>query len=521
MSNKPVIYNVGIYLRLSKDDGDDIESESITNQRRIIKEYISKYENMKIYDEYIDDGYSGANFNRPDFKRLIKDIGNKKLNMVITKNLARFGRNYIESGSYIEKFFPDNGVRYIAILDNVDNFEDNVSNDIMPIKSVFNEKYCRNTSIAVKKSKRKKMNDGFYSCNTPPFGYKKDIDNPEKLIVDEVSSKTVKKIFELKEKGYTIKKICEYLDENNYITPAVYMNIKGLENIENKNIWRAGTIKRILGNKVYIGHCVRGKTQNISYKSKDRIYVKRNDFIVTYNTHEAIITEQTFNNIHPTKKYGSTIKIIENDYLLKDLIFCKECGKKFIFKKCRNKVYIYCRVNSESNRLCSNDNHFEYSNIENKVLEYIITMYREYFENDYIKDNLYQKVIRKQIDSLQKEKDELKRELGKLCFKITSLYNERLSESVREEEYKERYYNLSNERKSVTELIENKEKEINNEKFKLQTLDYKKQILEKLERIEKKDFNNINIKELINRIDIHKQEISIYFNFAEKGKFKI
>ena len=163
MSNKQVVYNVAMYLRLSKDDGDNIESESITNQRKIITEYIDRHPEMKLYNEYVDDGNTGANFNRPDFKRMINDIENKKINMVITKNLARLGRNYIETGTYIEKYFPDHRVRYIAILDKVDNFKDTVSNDFVPIKSVFNEKHCRDTSIAVKKTKRRKMQEGFYA----------------------------------------------------------------------------------------------------------------------------------------------------------------------------------------------------------------------------------------------------------------------------------------------------------------------------------------------------------------------
>ena len=144
MSNKQLIYNVGMYLRLSKEDGDG-ESESITNQRKIIKEYIDKHYNMNLYDEYVDDGYSGANFNRPNFRRMISDVENKKINMIITKNLARLGRDYIDTGYYIEKLFPDYNVRYIAILDDVDNFVDSISNDFMPIKSVINEKHCKDT----------------------------------------------------------------------------------------------------------------------------------------------------------------------------------------------------------------------------------------------------------------------------------------------------------------------------------------------------------------------------------------
>lgn len=169
LEKKQLIRNIAIYLRLSKDDGDREESESISNQRRIITEYINEnFEYENIY-EYVDDGVSGATFNRPGFTKMISELEIKKIELVITKNLARFGRNYIDAGDYIEKFFPDRNVRYIAILDDVDNFEDKISNEFAPIKGVFNELFCRETSRGVKRSKRKKMNEGYYSCNTPPY----------------------------------------------------------------------------------------------------------------------------------------------------------------------------------------------------------------------------------------------------------------------------------------------------------------------------------------------------------------
>lgn len=169
VGKKQLIHNVAIYLRLSKDDGDSEESESITNQRKLIIEYLNKnfiFENMY---EYVDDGISGATFNRPAFKRMMRDINVKNIELIITKNLARFGRNYLDSGEYIEKIFPDRGVRFIAILDGVDNFEDKTENEFAPIKGVLNEMFCKDTSLGVKKSKRRKMNEGFYSCTVAPY----------------------------------------------------------------------------------------------------------------------------------------------------------------------------------------------------------------------------------------------------------------------------------------------------------------------------------------------------------------
>ena len=514
---KQAIYNVAIYLRLSKEDGDNIESESISNQRKIIKEYIDKNNDMKFVNEYVDDGYSGANFNRPSFKRMLNDIENKKINMVITKNLARLGRNYIETGEYIEKYFPDHRVRYIAILDRVDNFEDSVSNEFIPIKSVFNEKHCKDTSISVKKTKRRKMQEGLYCCNTAPFGYKKDPDNPGKLIIDETSSKTVKLMFELKDKGYTYKEITEYLEKNNYKTPAEYMQIRGHEHLKDKNVWRMSSVKRIICNEVYLGNCIRGKTQNISYKSKKRVHIKRTDRIITQNTHEAIIDEEMFYRIHNTKKFGLEKEYTTHSELLRDFIYCKECGKKLIFKKSRNKTYIYCRNNGENIKLCCNDCKLEYSIIEDKIFEYIINMYKEYFQSSKLADNIYKKYGERILKNLDLKLKELEDENSRIRFKINSLYTQRLSSTITEDEYKERYKLLSEKRKEVAEGILKYQEEIKNKQHELKTLNQKRTILKKISKLEKKDFNKVNMSDLISKIEIFKKDIYVYFNFFETG----
>ena len=521
MLNKQVIYNVGVYLRLSKEDGDDTESESITNQRKIINDYIKKNENFIFYDEYVDDGYSGTNFNRPSFKRMIKDIENKKINMVITKSLSRLGRNYIETGYYIEKYFPDYNVRYIALLDNIDNFEESINNDFMPIKSVFNEKYALDTSIAVKKTKRKRMQEGFYACNTTPFGYKKDINNKGKLIIDEESSKTVKKIFELKVNGYTIPQIVKYLDRNHYKTPAEYLNIRGLESVKNKNIWRKSSVIRILSNQVYLGHCVRGKTQNISYKSKDRIYVNRNDFIITKNTHEPIISEEEFQKVHNINNYGITRKRSRLNYLLKDLIYCKNCGKKLIFKKERSKVYVYCRNNAENSKLCSNNCKINYDLLEKKILEYISNLYSQYIKEEKTQDNLYKKYMKNTIIKSETELKEYNTSLKHLNFKISSLYNQRLLDKINEDEYKKIYKNFLDQRKNLNEKITEVENEIECEKDKLNNLYFKKEVLQNLKQIKVTDFQNIEIKDIIEKIEIFENEIIVNFMFKKFGKISM
>ena len=515
MKNQQFNYNVGVYLRISREDGDNKESESISNQRKIIKDFIEKNKNYKVYDEYIDDGYSGANFNRPDFKRLIDDIKKKKINMVITKNLARLGRNYIEVGNYIEKFFPNLGVRYIAVLDKVDNFSDTVSNDLVALKSVFNEKHCKDTSLAVKKSKRRRMKEGVYACNTAPFGYKKDPKNNGKLLVDEESSKTVKKIFELRLKGMKIREIVEYLDKNKYPTPIVYMKTKGLEKVEKKELWRRGSVTRILGNQVYLGHCLRGKTTKISYKTKSRNYVKRSDWILTKNTHEALVSEDDFNKIHNNNKYGMTIQKNNSDYLLKNFIYCRECGRKLNLKRERKRIYLVCSKHYQNSKLCSNNCKIEYNAIEKKIVKRINRIYLEYINGDDIIDKLCKSYAKKKINNFKIQYNEIEETLDKLKFRITSLYNQRLQDKIDENQYKEEYKKLSFKRNELIEKLEKEKLKINEEEKKIKSVNEKSKIIKRLKKFNLEKLNEEELKNIIERIEVYKNEINVEFLFTE------
>ena len=512
----PAIFNVAIYLRLSKEDGDNEESDSISNQRELILNYISKMTNLKIYDEYIDDGYTGTNFNRPNFKRMIKDIEDKKVNMVITKTLSRFGRDYIDTGWYIEKYFPDNMVRYVAVLDKVDNFVENIEADFIPIKSVFNEKFCRETSIAVKRTKRRKMQEGFYSCTTPPFGYKKDPEEKGKLLVDEISSKIVKKIFELKAEGYTQSQIVDYLDMNNVITPLQYkdMVLNNYDSNSKKYVWTRSSVNSILCNRVYIGDTVAGKTQKISYKSKAKIYIKRNDCIVVRNTHEPIVSEEVFWRIHDTSKYGRVKKDNDSTYLLKGLVYCSECGKRLIYRKGREKGFLICRCHEQNKKLCSNDSKINYLKLEDEVIRNLKNIYDEYFEKQQAEENIFKIQTETILNDLTKQLNRLENENKKVNFKISTIYNQRLSNAIDEIEYKNLYLNFTNKRNDLITKIEQKKNEIDNVKEKITNIENKEKTFAEVEFFENKDFCKEDINNLINKIELYKNDVRIYYNFS-------
>ena len=515
IAKKQLICNVAIYLRLSKDDGDTEESESISNQRAIILEYLNENFNYNKYYEYVDDGFSGATFNRPGFKKMIADLKTKEIDLVITKNLARFARNYIEAGRYIEKLFPDNNIRYIAILDGVDNFEDKIANEFAPIKGVFNELFCKETSKSIKKSKRKKMTEGIYSCNVAPFGYKKDLDDAGKLIIDKFASKIVKRIFILKLNGKTSMQIADLLNKEKIITPADYLKIRGLEN-RTKHIWTRSMITRILTNPVYTGKCLRGKTQKINYKGKRRINIRRDEQIITENTHKPIISCEIYEQIHNNNKYGKAKKEYEGiNTKFAVYMFCGKCKKKIAKRKSRNFVNIHCPSRNETNFLCSNNKLYKYEELEQLIINSIKQEFNIYFRNTNLNCSLIQKYSKIKENEIDSKLKECNKEQGIIKSKISKLYNDRLLENISEENYKKTYEELTRSRKDLSEKIEilnSEKKNIHNESKNLLKIKEIKNIFKNLN----KDFlTNEDIGELIEKIYLYDNYIHILYKFKK------
>ena len=521
IQNKQLVRNVAIYLRLSKDDGDKEESESISNQRTIILDYLKEQFDYNKYYEYIDDGVSGATFNRPGFQRMISELKKNEIDLVITKNLARFARNYIEAGEYIEKIFPNNNVRYIAILDGVDNFEDRVANEFAPIKGVFNELFCKETSKNVKKSKRKKMAEGIYSCNVAPFGYKKDLEEKGKLIIDKDASKIVKRIFELTSEGKTAIQIADLFNEEGVLTPAEYLRIRGLEN-RTKKVWTRIMITRILANEVYTGKCVRGKTKNISYKSKKRIYVRRDEQIITKSTHEAIISEEMFNKVHNNTTFGKVKS--ENasiDAKFSAYMICGECKEKMTRRRSRNFISIFCPSRNETRFLCSNNILYKYEELETLIINNIKKEFEVYFKKNNLNPSLMKKYNVIKVKEIENKLKEQNKELGVLRFKISKLYNDRLQENISEEKYKKIYNELSKERNEKIkeiESLESEKKKINNDDENISKIEEAKQILKK---IDKGSLTEKDIGELIEKIYVYKNQIHIFYKFEKMLSQKI
>ena len=285
-------YKVAAYLRLSVEDGDKEVSDSIVSQKSIIEEKIKKLgREFELYDFYIDDGYTGLNTDRPNFQRMLEDIERKKVNCVITKDLSRLSRNNFEANYYIEIFFLEREIRYIAILDNVDTYLKNSNNDMIQFKTLINDWYSKDISRKVKSGVWARKEKGLYVAAKAPYGYVKDENDRNRLVVNEEEARIVKKIFQMYNKGKTMGEIARKLQDDKIYAPSY----NGFEKNKNgKYGWTYSTISKILKNKVYLGHTEYGKVMNLSYKSKKVKQVPRSEWKIAHNTHKAIIEQDVF-----------------------------------------------------------------------------------------------------------------------------------------------------------------------------------------------------------------------------------
>ncbi len=322
------IYTAALYMRLSKDDDGAAESASIITQRKMLRSYAAEH-GYVVFDEYVDDGWSGTNFDRPDFKRMIGDIEAKKVNMVITKDLSRLGRDYITAGQYTEIYFPSKGVRYIAIHDGYDS--DSPYSDIAPFKNVINEMYARDTSKKIRSAFATKMRDGAYIAAFAPYGYQKDPVDKNHLVVDRQSGQVVKRIFRMAAEGAPPAEIARSLNERGIPPPAVYrcMTHDGLEvsAYSKRQEWTSAAIAKMLRNVVYLGHIAQGKTTKVSFKSQLTLSNPRDEWIVVENTHEALVDQETF-DLARRRAMARTCEKKGRFYnLFSGIAKCADCGR--------------------------------------------------------------------------------------------------------------------------------------------------------------------------------------------------
>ena len=340
-------FNVAGYIRLSKEDKIKDESNSVINQKEIITSYINKNEDLELIDFYIDDGYSGTTFDRPEYKRMIKDIVEGKVNTIIVKDLSRFGRNHIESDNYIENILPGYNVRFISIIDEIDSFKNpkSVSSIAVPLKNLMNDQYARDISEKVRSTLKIKQLNGEFIGVTAPYGYLKNPKDKHKFIIDKEASYIVMKIFNMILLGKSRKEIAEHLNNKNVLTPSLYKLSK--ENTNNKDLirskkWNSEIVNRILRNETYIGTLIQNIKTKPNYRTDKLIDVNKDEWIKLSNHHEPIISKDKFDEVQQI--LNRKIKVNKNDDidLFSGYLKCSHCGSSLIIKKSKNQVYYYC-----------------------------------------------------------------------------------------------------------------------------------------------------------------------------------
>lgn len=342
-----VIYNAAIYCRLSREDEGSSQSESIKNQIEYLKKYVFE-RGWNISGIYADDGYTGLNFDRPEFLNMIHDIEKGKINVVITKDLSRLGRDYIQTGHYLEKFFPENKIRFIAVNDAIDTIEDNMGNDMSPFKAVINDFYAKDISKKVKSTFKSKAEAGKFIGAFAPYGYKKHSADKNKLIIDKVAACVVKRIFKEYLSGNGLSHIANMLNSEGIFSPSAYKSIHFASNTNVNTVnklWGHCTVKNILTNPTYAGNMAQHKYKKVNYKSKKLIALDKSNWIIVNNTHAPIINFEDFEAVQTImrRKSAPNFHTKRTPNLFSGFAFCAECGQYMTFSKTPKGIkYLIC-----------------------------------------------------------------------------------------------------------------------------------------------------------------------------------
>lgn len=404
MSTK-ALYKAIDYLRLSKDDNDKSESNSIGNQRQLIQDFVKRQPDIRLVDEKVDDGFTGTTFERPGFTEMMELIRAGKANCIIVKDLSRFGRNFVEAGKYLHQIFPFLGVRFIAINDNYDSLKSDyqTNNLYVPIKNLFNDAYSRDVSVKMRSFYDYKKRNAIPTCAFAVYGYQRD-EKSKKLLVDDAVAGVVQSIFTAKLMGFSVRQIAERLNAQSVPCPSEYKKSLGLKykNGQRKKAsqkWAEETVRRILRNPVYTGRLELGKTHRPNYKVK-RPYKTSEDSWVCYDgAHEAIIEKTEFDAVQRTMENNARRSAAQNvQYILSGMLYCGDCKSLMVRRsvtRCGRQFFYYnCSANRKNKGECSPHNISE-----TEVLNTLLPLIQKH-----IADVIEIEKMFKYIDSLPEQK---------------------------------------------------------------------------------------------------------------------
>lgn len=517
-------FNVGIYIRLSQEDDDkkyESDSESVINQRTLLKNYV-KENNFNFIDEYVDDGFTGTDFDRPGFKRLIEDVKNKRINCIIVKDLSRFGRDHVMTGYYTETYFPENRIRFISVLESIDTFKTQASNDSATFIQAFNDFYSKQNSIKIKRALDDKRKEGKYIGSLPPFGYKRDENDKGHLVPDEKVAHIVREIFKMRANGTGVSEITTILNKKNYPTPSRYKGTKYSSRLLDNEEWNISSVKKILSNRMYCGDMVQKKQAKVSYKSKKKITLPESMNFIVENTHEALVDKATFEYIqeltHSRIKHAK-IKTGREKRLFEGLLFCKECTNRLSINYRSNIDYwtINCnRYSRDPSRGRCYPHFFPYEYLEQQLLTEFNNILNKYINNldiDELNNEVVKRVKNESVD-YRKRIEDLNKAKAKLLNKLTSMYDDKLSGGITPFAYKEMSKKTENE-------IEQINKSIKETELKLEEINSKADVIPDFHKQIKKLLNLKKPKKELLYTLIHRIEIDKDRNITFKFKFNI
>ena len=515
--SNPMDYHAALYIRLSKEDESEGPSQSVQNQESLLREFVQQHR-LSVHDTYIDDGWSGTNFDRPAFQRMIADIEAKKVNMVITKDLSRLGRDYILTGHYMERYFPEHRVRYISLLDGIDTGVDSTANDITPFRAIMNDMYAKDISKKIKSVKRDKQRKGKFIGGKPVYGYKMHPTEKNKIVIDEEVAPIVRRIFALALSGMSCRNIATLLNQEGVPTPATYAGLPVARPGPYTGLWSSERISDMLQNETYIGNMVQGRSVKISYKSKKCLKQDPANWVVVEGTHEPLVDRETFQKVRMLANSRRHTRSRTYDFLLKGLIFCHECGYPLAVLNRKNAkgedvLYFVCRTYQRFTKagVCTC-----HSIKEKTVTDAVIAKVREVCQA-YLNPDELLPVAQEAVENAGKQ-SRLESELQALQSKIDSLtanldrmYTDWLSGLLPEADFQRIFSRIKLER----EQLEEKRQELElRQKSPVRSEDRARELVQQF--IETAGESRELLVSLIERVEFTEdKEIIIKFRFAQ------
>ena len=447
--SNPKDYHAALYIRLSKEDENEGPSGSVTNQQSLLHAFVREHR-LDVYDTYIDDGWSGTSFDRPGFQRMLRDIEAGRVNMVITKDLSRLGRDYIMTGHYMERYFPEKRVRYISLLDGVDT----------GVESSANDMYAKDISKKIKSVKHDKQRKGEFIGGKPMYGYRMHPSEKNRIVIDEDAAPVVRRIFAMALAGTSCRQIAVRLNEEGVLSPAAYAGLTLSCHGPYSGQWSSERITAMLKNETYIGNMVQGRTARISYKTKKCLRRQPEQWVVVEHTHEPLIDPETFRKVQLMVNSRRNTRSRTYDFLLKGLIFCHECGYPLAVMNRRNaagedRLFFVCRTYQRFTKagVCSC-----HSIKEQTVTEAVIERTREVCEA-YLNPERLRPIAAAavaasgRVDGREEELSALHARIDSMTAHLDRMYMDRLNGLLADVDFERLYRRIKAERTALEEKL--------------------------------------------------------------------